>query len=149
MSQNIFLIQYESDESERLYEENSIIIESTFISSTLLEEIEKQWSLVEKKIYEEKGVDENFKVNYFKDDLTQDICTWLENFFLKLLISESPNSQVEDASTNTSLISSDYINKDELSSLIERFRTVTNLIRIFTLKNNKYSDDKSVVLKLG
>ena len=135
MSQYIFLTQFESDSSGVLYEEESSVIESTFIFALLLENIEKQWPLVEKQVYEEKEENENFLIRYIDGSSVKEIIIWLENLFINLL-NRSPTDKNNKENSNE-LTKQEFIEKGELNKLIEQFRTITNLIQLLKLKEEK------------
>ncbi|WP_080171782.1 hypothetical protein [Salmonella enterica] len=152
MSQSINLVAYESASDGRIYETNNELIETAFISTALLKELQKEFPLIERKIYEVPGEDEHYSIECFNDADIDSILAKLEIMFLSVLKSDSERLLKEtDFQDNKRLpsVSSNYIQSSDITESISRFRTLTNVIYIFNLKNRKYSDDNSVVLKLG
>ncbi|ELE6493773.1 MULTISPECIES: hypothetical protein [Enterobacteriaceae] len=152
MSQSINLVAYESASDGRIYETKTELIETAFISTALLKELKKEFPLVERKIYEVLGADEHYSIECFNDADIERILVKLEEMFLSVLKSDSERllgkTDFQD-DKNLPSAQSTYIKSSDISESISRFRTLSNIIYIFSLKNSKYSGDNSVVLKLG
>lgn len=152
MSQSINLVAYESTNDGRIYETNNELIETAFISTALLKELQKEFSLIERKIYEVPGEDEHYSIECFNDADIGSILAKLEDIFLSVLESDSERLlKKTDFQDDKSLpsVPSVCIQSSDIAESISRFRTLTNIIYIFNLKKSKYSDNNSVVLKLG
>ncbi|MCK6774659.1 hypothetical protein EKS39_04510 [Enterobacter roggenkampii] len=152
MSQSINLVAYESASDGRIYETKTELIETSFVSTALIKELQKEFPLVERKVYEMHGAEEHYSIKCFNDSDIERILVKLEEMFLSVLKSDSERllgkSEFQDGKTLPSTQST-YIKSSDISESISRFRTLTNIIYIFNLKNNKYGGDTSVVLKLG
>ncbi|MCU1794046.1 hypothetical protein [Pectobacterium polaris] len=152
MSQSINLVAYEFVCDGRIYETKNELIETAFISTALLKELKKEFPLVERKIYEVPGSEEHYSIECFNDSDIERILNKLEEMFLSVLKSDSERllgkSDSQDGKSLPSTQST-HIKSSDISESISRFRTLSNIIYIFNLKNNKYGDDTSTVLKLG
>ncbi|HCI5234088.1 TPA: hypothetical protein PCO66_004451 [Klebsiella pneumoniae] len=152
MSQSINLVAYESASDGRIYETKTELIETAFVTTALLEELQKESPLIERKIYEIPEAEEHYSIECFNDSDIERILVKLEEMFLSVLESDSEKLlQKSDSQDRKSLPStqSTYIKSSDISESINRFRTLTNIFNIFYLKHNKYGGDTSVVLKLG
>jgi hypothetical protein len=126
MSQAISLIKY-NYKNEKLLEDDLQIIESAFINDELLKIISD--SIGTAKIYEE--ADSN---NFYDIDCIGDVeinIKKLEKKFIKLLKEENTKKNVM------------------VTDSITAFRILTNIYNIFWLKDNKFSEDHSTIIKLG
>lgn len=123
MSQIISLIKYDY-KNERLYEDNSEIIETTFISEDCIQIINE--SLGISKVYEEFDSDEFYEIDCI-GNFEKNIKLY-EDKFIELI----KNKKIEN-----------------ISESIDLFRTLTNVHHIFWLKNEKFLDDNHVIIKLG
>jgi hypothetical protein len=152
MSKNINLVIYATDNNEKLYEKSSELIETAFISNDLLKEIEKDWPLIKKSVFELAGSEDHYLIECFDDSKIRDILGKLETLFVILLKNESEKildlTDIVDSSQLPAL-PFDHNQTKNLEMSILRFRTITNVINIFKLKSNKYTNDASAVLKIG
>jgi hypothetical protein len=119
-----------------LYDDKSNIIESAFITPELIELIEKEKLLANKPLLEETGTTESFEVKCIENSSLNKALSVLENEFMRLL---------SDASNKLKSV----FNSDETSSLMNEFRTITNLQHVIKLKKEKFEHNPNVVLKLG
>lgn len=142
MSQNVLLVEYQFDSEDNIYESGCHTIDVAFIKGDLLEKINNKYPMKEISIYEEAGSSEVSIIDCFDECLIEDTIKLLENEFITLLTTESKD-------LNKSSNGAEIITKSDLSELINKFRMITNLIYIFRLKNDKYRDTSSVVIKLG
>lgn len=152
MSKSINLVEYAIDDNNKLYETKSVLIETVFISSSLYDEIVKDYPLVKKSVFEEIKSEDNYSIECFDDSKIVEIISKLENLFISILENESKKifSKNENIGSNQiATIQNDHIHLKDLEISIKRFRTITNVINIFQLKNNQYSSNASVVLKIG
>lgn len=153
MSQSINLVAYESASDGRIYETKSELIETAFVSTALLKELQKEFPLVERKIYEVPAAGEHYSIECFNDSDIERILIKLEEIFLSVLKSDSEKllgkSDSQDSKSLPSTLSTNIITSSDISESISRFRTLSNIFYIFNLKKNKYGSDTSVVLKLG
>ncbi len=136
MSQNLSLVQYKVDEKGNLYDDDSNIIESAFITPELINLIEKEKLLEDKSLLEEIGTMESFEVKCIENSSLNKALSVLENEFMTLS---------SDASNKLKSV----FNNDEISSLMNEFRTITNLHHVIKLKKDKFEHNTNVVLKLG
>jgi len=152
MSQSINLVAYELASDGRIYETKTELIETAFVSTVLLNELQKEFPLVEREIYEVPDTDEHYSIECFNDSDIDRILIKLEEMFLSVLKSDSERllgkSDFQDGKSLPST-QSNHIKSSDISESISRFRTLSNIIYIFNLKNNKYGGDTSVVLKMG
>lgn len=152
MSQSINLVAYEAASDGKLYETKTDLIETAFVSTDLLYEIQKNFPLIERKVFEVVGSEEHYSIDCFNDSEIEKIISKLEDIFLSVLkldgekLLDNPASQEAKSLPSTN---SSYIKSRDISESISRFRTLTNIIHIFNLKNNQYGGDASAVLKLG
>lgn len=152
MSQSINLVAYEPASDGRIYETKTELIETAFVSTALLNELQKEFPLVEREVYEVPDTDEHYSIECFNDSDVERILIKLEEMFLSVLKSDSERLLAKsDSQDGKSLPStqSNHIKSSDISESISRFRTLSNIIYIFNLKNNKYGGDTSVVLKMG
>jgi len=152
VSKSINLVEYAIDDNNKLYETKSVLIETVFISSSLYDEIVKDYPLVKKSVFEEIKSEDNYSIECFDDSKIVEIISKLENLFISILENESKKifSKNENIGSNQiATIQNDHIHLKDLEISIKRFRTITNVINIFQLKNNQYSSNASVVLKIG
>lgn len=152
MSQSINLVKYKIATDGRIYETKDGLIEYAFISTALIKELKKEFPLIERKIYEVPGEEDHYSIECFNDSDIERILIRLEEMFLSVLKSDSEKLLGKPDFLNGKNLPSTqptYINKSDISESISRFRTLSNIIYICRLKNNKYSDNTSVVLKLG
>lgn len=152
MSQNINLVAYESSCDGKIYETKTELIETAFVSTALLNELQKEFPLVERKVYEVPDSETHYSIECFNDSDIDRALIKLEEIFLFLLKSDSEKllgkSDYQDGKNLLSTQPS-HIKSSDISESISRFRTLSNIIYIFNLKSNKYGGDTSVVLKLG
>lgn len=137
MSLNISLIEYKSCSNGKLYEEDSEVIESAFLSQTIFEMIKTKCQLCETEIFEEDGSSETSTIENVSDDDIHKIKELLENEFVRLI--ESKESEELKS----------LITHDSVFEAIEKFRTLTNVYHIFWLKNEKFSKRINVLVKIG
>lgn len=152
MSQSINLVAYESASDGRIYETKTELIETAFVSTVLLNELQKEFPLVERNVYEAPDAEEHYSIECFNDSDIERILIKLEEMFLSVLKSDSERLLGESDSKNSQSLpstQSNHIKSSDISESICRFRTLSNIIYIFGLKNKKYGGDTSVVLKLG
>lgn len=152
MSQSINLVAYEPANDGRIYETKTELIETAFVSTVLLNELQKEFPLVERKVYEVPDAEDHYSIECFNDSDIARILIKLEEIFLSVLKSDSERLLGESDSQNGKSLpstQSTHIKSSDISESISRFRTLSNIIYIFNLKNNKYGGDTSVVLKLG
>ena len=139
MSIKILLVKYELIESDKLIEDNVVIIESAFITSEILEKIST--FITKRKVYEmldENLNNESFEIECFDDKYITDILFKLEMEFIDLLKNKSSVEHQDD-----------LLIDQNLRDAIFEFRTITNLIYLFRLKNDKYQNDNSTLVKVG
>lgn len=139
MSIKILLVKYELIESDKLIEDNVVIIESAFITSEILEKIST--FITKRKVYEmldENLNNESFEIECFDDKYITDILFKLEMEFIDLLKNKSSVENQDD-----------LLIDQNLRDAIFEFRTITNLIYLFRLKNDKYQNDNSTLVKVG
>ena len=152
MSQSINLVAYETTSDGKLYETKTDLIETAFVTTDLLAELQKVSPLIEREIFEVVGSEEHYLIECFNDSDVGSVINRLEDIFLSVLKSDGEkllgNADSQDSESLPSLHSA-HIKSSDISESISRFRTLTNIIYIFNLKNNQYGDDSSVVLKLG
>jgi hypothetical protein len=139
MSTKILLVKYELIESDKLIENNVVVIESAFITSEILEKIST--FKTKRNVYE--VIDENlnnepFEIECFDDKDLNDILFKLEIEFIDLLKSKGNVENLDD-----------LLIGQNLRDAIFEFKTITNLIDLFRLKNDKYQNDQSTLVKLG
>ncbi|WP_252176555.1 hypothetical protein [Endozoicomonas sp. 4G] len=152
MSQSINLVKYEAANDGKLYETKTDLIETAFVTSSLLEELKGQFSLTEKNIFEALGSEDHYSIDCFNDSDVEAAIRKLEDIFLSILKSEGKNLCDErggTASENLPSKLSAHISSQDIGDSISRFRTLTNLIHVFKLKHNQFRTDNSVVLKVG
>lgn len=152
MSQSINLVAYEATNDGKLYETKTDLIETVFVSTDLLGELQKHFPLIERKVFEVVGSEDHYSIECFDDSDIEEVISKLEDIFLRVLKSDGEKLlDHSDSPDSKSLPSthSAYIKESDISESISRFRTLTNIIHIFNLKNNQYRGDASVVLKLG
>ena len=136
MSQNLSLVQYQADEKGNLYDDNSNIIESAFITPQLIDLIEKEKLLEDKSLLEETGTMESFDVKCIENSSLNKALSILENEYV---------SHVLEAANKLKSV----FNSDEVYSLMNECRTITNLQHVIKLKKDKFEHNPNVVLKLG
>lgn len=139
MSIKILLVKYELIESDKLIEDDVVIIESAFITSEILEKIST--FITKRKVYEmldEDPNNESFEIECFDDKYITDILFKLEMEFIDLLKNKSSVENQDD-----------LLIDQNLRDAIFEFRTITNLIYLFRLKSDKYQNDNSTLVKVG
>lgn len=142
MSTTIFLVKFGVTESGQLTENLSEEIESAYISLEILEEI--QDFLTTMSIHEDKGEDSDiFDIEYFPDDKLKAVQSVLETHFVNLLKNKIEQEDVNSGSEGTFIRHSDIYEQAKL------FRTITNLMYLFKLKIDKYTNDPSAIVKIG
>lgn len=152
MSKSINLVKYAVDENKKINETETELIETAFVTSSLLDEIIKDNSLINKCVYEQLDSDECYQIECFDDNQVENILKKLKDDFITVLTSDCKKISkniIEHKSKQSLVTQGEYIKSSEIDDSINRFRTITNVINIFKLKNDKYSDDMSVVLKIG
>lgn len=152
MSQSINLVAYEPASDGRIYETKTELIETAFVSAVLLNELQKEFPLVERDVYEAPDAEEHYSIECFNDSDIEGILIKLEEMFLSVLKSDSERLLGKsDSQSGQSLPSTQFthIISSDIYESVSRFRIISNIIYIFDLKNNKYHDDTSVVVKLG
>ncbi len=152
MSQNINLVAYEAGNDGKLYETKTDLIETVFITPSLLSELQKASPLTKRNIFETAGSEDHYSIECFNDSEVEEAIKKLEEVFLSILASDGKKllgQENEKDSNKLHLPSSEHIAPRDLDKSINRFRTLTNIINVFKLKHNQYSSDSSVVLKLG
>lgn len=118
MSQIISLVKYECH-NEKLYEDNSETIETTFISEDCINVVNK--SIAMAKIYEDYNSNEFSEIDCI-GEIEKNIGLYEKEFID--LVKNNNNS-------------------------IELFRTLTNVHHIFWLKKEKFNNYNNVIIKLG
>ena len=126
MSKIISLIKYDYLD-KKLYEANSETIETAFISEDYLNIISELMAIVE--IYEDYDSDEFSEIDCIRN--AKEAIKLYENSFKNLIEAQSKN-----------------INNNIHDSIV-LFRTITNIHHIFWLKEEKFSNDEYVIIKLG
>jgi len=152
MSQSINLVAYEAASDGKLYETNTDLIETVFVTSVLLGELQSKFPLIKRKIFEVIDSEEHYSIECFNDSEIEDVIKKLEEIFLTILKSDGEkllNKEASPDSENQLSLHSVHIQTSDIDNSINRFRTLTNIINIFKLKKNQYGSDTSVVLKLG
>ncbi|TVU80994.1 MULTISPECIES: hypothetical protein [Pseudoalteromonas] len=152
MSQSINLVAYQANENGKLYESKTDLIETVFITPSLLSELQKASPLIKKNIFETVGSEDHYSIECFNDSEIEGAIKKLEEVFLSILASDGKKLLGQESkkdSNKLALLSSEHIASGDLDDSINRFRTLTNVINVFKLKHNQYSSDASVVLKLG
>ena len=127
MSKIISLIKYDYS-NKKLYEDNSETIETAFISEDCLKIISELMAIV--KIYED----------YDSDEFSEIDCIREPKKALKLY---------EDRFKNLLKTQSENIINNNIHDSIVLFRTISNIYHIFWLKEEKFSNDEYVIIKLG
>jgi lysyl-tRNA synthetase class I len=135
MSQSLSLVEYQADENGNLYEEDCHVIESAFITPEVISSIEQQ--LENKPLLEETGTTASSMMKCLENSSLDKVLSILEMEFIKFITSESANN------------AKSLVIRDEISSLINDFRTITNLYHVIKLKKEKFENYPNVVLKLG
>ncbi|MGI9281878.1 MAG: hypothetical protein ACR2PX_19930 [Endozoicomonas sp.] len=152
MSLSINLVKYEAANDGKLYETKTDLIETAFVTSSLLGELKSQFSLTERTIFEVLGSEDHYSIECFNDSDIEAAIRKLEEIFLSILKSDGKrlydNIEVNNSKKLPSTLS-DHISSKDIEDSISRFRTLTNLINVFKLKRNQFSSDDSVVLKVG
>jgi hypothetical protein len=152
MSQSINLVAYETASDGKLYETKTDLIETAFVTTALLGELQNNFPLIERRVFEVVGAEDHYSIECFNDSDIEGAIKRLEDIFLSILKSDGEKLlDKEDSQDFRNLPSthSDHIKLSDIGNSINRFRTLTNIINIFNLKHNQYSSDTSVVLKLG
>ncbi|WIG80222.1 hypothetical protein KFZ68_08800 [Photobacterium damselae] len=152
MSQSINLVAYEASDDGKLYETNTALIETAFVTSALLGELQNKFPLIERKVFEVVGSEEHYPIECFNDSDIEEAIKRLEDIFLSILKSDGEkllDKKASEDSENLPSLHSSHIKSSDIDESIDRFRTLTNIINIFKLKKNQYGSDTSVVLKLG
>jgi hypothetical protein len=126
MSQIISLIKYDYS-NNKLYEEHSETIETAFISEDCLNIISELMAIA--KIYEDYDSDEFTEIDCIRD--ANKAIELYKDRFINLIETQSEN-----------------INSNIDNSIV-LFRTITNVHHIFWLKEEKFSNDEYVIIKLG
>jgi hypothetical protein len=135
MSQSLSLVEYQADENGNLYEEDCHVIESAFITPEVINSIEKQ--LEDKPLLEEIGTTASSVMKCLENSSLDKVLSILEMEFIKFIASEPANN------------AKSLVVRDEISSLINEFRTISNLYHVIKLKKEKFENYPNVVLKLG
>lgn len=152
MSLNINLVEYQTGNDGRLYETKTELIESSYVTQSLLNELQKSFTLVNREVYEEVTSEDHYTIECFDDSDIESVIQRLEEIYVSILRADSERLLSKVPSQNTENLPEAYtehINGNELSDSIVRFRTITNVINIFNLKHTQYSSDASVVVKMG
>lgn len=152
MSQNINLVAFEISDEGKLFETQTDLIETAFITSSLLDELLKSFSLVEIEIFECLGSEEHYSIECFKESDIEGAIKKLEEMFLSILKLDGEKLLCQaDSPDLKNLPSTDtgHIVSKDIDDSINRFRTLTNIINVFKLKHNRYRGDLSVVVKIG
>ncbi len=136
MSQNLLLVQYQVDEEGNLYDDNSNIIESAFITPELIDLIEKEKLLEDKPLLEETGTAEYFEVKCIENSSLNKALSILENEYVRHVLEAANRLK-------------NVFNSDEVSFLMNESRIITNLQHVIKLKKEKFEHNPNVVLKLG
>lgn len=152
MSQSINLVAYEASDDGKLYETKTDLVETAFVTSALLAELQKKFPLIERRVFEVVGSEEHYSIECFNDSDIEEAIKRLEDIFLSILKLDGEkllDKEDSQDSENLPTLHSGHIKSSDIGDSINRFRTLTNIINIFKLKKNKYGSDTSVVLKLG
>lgn len=126
MSTIISLVQYDHDD-EKLYEDNSELIDSAYISEDLINIISESINTV--IIYEDNNSDEYFEIDCI-NNIEKNIKLF-EDKFLEFLKDNNLK------------------NHENISQSIDLFRTLTNVHYIFCLKNKNFRNNDNVLIKIG
>ena len=126
MSTIISLVQYDHDD-EKLYEDNSELIDSAYISEDLINIISESIDTV--IIYEDNNSDEYFEIDCI-NNIEKNIKLF-EDKFLEFLKDNNLK------------------NHENISQSIDLFRTLTNVHYIFCLKNKNFRNNDNVLIKIG
>jgi len=137
MSQSLSLVEYQADEDGNLYEDDCHIIESAFITPEVINSIEEQRLLQDKPLLEEVGATASSVMKCLENSSLDKVLSILEIEFIKFLTAEPANNVKS------------LVIRDEISALINDFRTITNLYHVIKLKKEKFENYPNVVLKLG
>jgi len=137
MSQNLFLVKYQMDEKGNPYEDKCEIIESAFITPELVNLIEKEKLLEDKRLLEEIETVEFSNITCIENYSLNKALEILQDEFIQLILKTSDK------------LKSVVFNSDEISSSMDEYRTITNLQHIIKLKKDKFEHSPNVVLKLG
>ena len=147
MSKSLNLVKYQTDENGNIYENGYVLVESVFISPDLMLEIERCFPLVKMRVLEEEGSDDAYEIECFDEKDSLSMAKKLRDLFILVLKNEyEQNIGSSNISESKSV---DHIENTNLQTSIDRFRTITNVISIIDLKNEKYENDFSAVLKVG
>lgn len=147
MSKSLNLVKYKADESGKLYESECETIDSVFISSDLISELEKDFPLVNISVFEDGDLDDNYEIECFPVEQSIELHSRLEELFIEVLKHEAEVYLESDSLSSSKDLG--FIKKTDVSLSVDRFRTITNVIYLVRLKINKYLEQSSVVLKLG
>lgn len=147
MSKSLNLVKYQTDDGGNIFEEYSELVEYVFISPSLIKEIESTFPLIKRKVFEEKGSEERYEIECFDEKDNLKIYVKLEEIFIIIL--ENECKEILGTSETSKSKSVGHIKKTDIQLSVDRFRTITNVINIFKLKNEKYENDSSAVLKIG
>lgn len=126
MSKIISLVQYDHD-NEKLYEDNSELIDWAYISEDLINIISESIDTV--IIYEDNNSDEYFEIDCI-NNIEKNIKLF-EDKFLEFLKDNNLK------------------NHENISQSIDLFRTLTNVHYIFCLKNKNFRNNDNVLIKIG
>jgi hypothetical protein len=152
VSKTINLVKYGTGNDGKLNETKVDLIETAFVTSLMLSELQKYFPLVEVCVFEGADSDDHYTIECFKDADVQSAIKKLEEMFVSTLRSDSElilGKETNSTSRHLAEKNQVHIKSNDLDNSIIRFRTLTNIINIFKLKHNQYSQDAAAVLKIG
>lgn len=159
MSQKLNLVCYQTDSDEnRFYEKGLKLISSVELPDSLLEALKTQFELKEKKIYMSIEPEKSFKIKHFDNEDVPKILQKFKESYKDLLLHESAKfhhireSDIVD-SNNLSIAIYDELLEETNGNIVDIsikiMRTFLDVLGIFAEKNEQYSDDNYIVLKVG
>lgn len=136
MSQNLSLVQYAHLDDGKLSEEKSIVIESAFLPPHLLTEIERNFPLTTRDLFDNNG-QYSSSIDCFRSDACPGILEMLEREFVRLFEADEHQGLRE------------LLVQSSIEEAIAAFRSLTNLHHVIWLKENKFPCADNAVLQLG
>ncbi len=133
MSTNLTLIKYRLGSNGHPLEDSGEVIASSFISAELFSELVEIAPLATLDIYEEEGSDEYSNTECLHNEKIPEILAFVKAKFINLF-EEKKSSIFEN-------------NDNELDDLISKFRSITNLYQLLEIKNIKYMNDVTAIIK--
>lgn len=152
MSHSINLVAYGKTKDGMLSESETVeLIETSFITPALLDELELATPLATRDVYGPAGSTVDYSIKCFNDADIEHAINKLKSMFLTTLEADA-QKLLTQGGESTKTIPIGYVKLGDSSAIdeaISRFRIITNVIYIFELKHKKYARDDSVVVKLG